>query len=1248
MDAGNPFDSETFICDIQPWLNTVPPERLRTAAIRAHLITDRATIATLRRTLANIGSADHNEALVESIVAEGPSAYQKLCSVVKTLGYVDRHEQMVQLLRRPGPQLDAGSSSCAAGNALRIVPTAATAAGAVAGAVAAAATTTAEVAVASVEAAPVAAEVAAAAVAPAAPVAAAAAAPAAAPVAAAPVASPPVAAAKGEQGDVPPPPQVQRAQDLLAARYRRARDRFIPGMMPEGTVPTVENVQINLLMLPKGSLSDVFVPSEDSSSDFRRPEHVFLEAGRTMQPVQLESVIGDAASDNRQAEPGSTVGTIAVASAGCGKTFAFTKVAPLKWAMGQLCQRKKLLIARELHHEDVKMAKSLSGLLGLEGIGIEDSHDRQVICEYVRAQPDALCLVLDGLDEINFSECSSFVQGVIQGEELPGVHLIVTSRPCPDVFSLSAMPHFQQHIELVGFQPDDVQMYVNKVLRSEKAAQLTAEIKRSDYLRGMMATPFIAKQVCTVYHVDDFIPQCIADLFEQMVVQIAERKCARKLGRWTAIPKAVRVLIVDIGEFAYSMLTKMQLIFSEENVQEYALSEEAICLGLLVTCEESLSKDAVRQYRFSHLTVQEHLAAIYQSQALLHDQRITKASIVQLVDNLGANSGHLTMFWTLLCARLNAGQAEWLLNALMKHGSSLQVDRYVLNDLSRPSTTLFPFNFILPLSEVLTPELMPKLAGELLRDPFSGPNACDYVISRIPKEGRASSDVAWLRVLLSEWQDGVEDANLGSLLQSLGNVSPGLRQYCKDKLHGQHMNWSGQCIKDMYSFNSPLIFSCFAEFAVHQKKADCPLPSVGVVLRSQELHINGTAHPADCRSIDAVLKHHRSTAIQSISVDHWTSSNAAQFPSSLALCSGIQELRVGRCSDDSVIKIVMNAIKTSSSSLTTLNIWGKLYVALPLPSLCGALPQWSHLTELDLSSTDFRAPENAGPSRLQSMPSCQQLETLRLRSCHLTFSTGVAMVTGLAENSSLRKLDLGDNPDLGDDAFVEICRVLHNRTEMTLVTLSMCGLTAVSLPSIIVGLLRWTQLEVLDISNNNFSMEATDTLRCEPYSITSEPRKLLAISLISCSLTSGTGIALATCLAGIKSVFFLDMKDNPELGDHGAAQILQACRECSHMRILCLARCGLTSSCLPALTAARQCWTHLQELDICFNDLSDISSSQVAGFTAANFGRSSLATCSVYLSEPLPVFNDLPYFKIVSPESYPGPRQETGLAREWA
>ena len=108
LPAGNPFDSETFICDIQPWLNTVPPERLRTVAIEAHLITDRITIDTLKRNQADSGSADHNEALVKSIVAGGRDAYQKLCNVVKTLGYEGRHEQMVQLLRRPGPQLDAG------------------------------------------------------------------------------------------------------------------------------------------------------------------------------------------------------------------------------------------------------------------------------------------------------------------------------------------------------------------------------------------------------------------------------------------------------------------------------------------------------------------------------------------------------------------------------------------------------------------------------------------------------------------------------------------------------------------------------------------------------------------------------------------------------------------------------------------------------------------------------------------------------------------------------------------------------------------------------------------------------------------------------------------------------------------------------------------------------------------------------------------------------------------------------------
>ncbi|XP_065182461.1 uncharacterized protein LOC135813171 [Sycon ciliatum] len=100
--SDNPFDLERFVCDIQPWLNTVDADRLRRMVIKKHLITDSASIEGLKRILSRDGISDHNEKLIQLLRAGGLNTYRDLSVVIEELGYVDKSKEMLSILSHTG------------------------------------------------------------------------------------------------------------------------------------------------------------------------------------------------------------------------------------------------------------------------------------------------------------------------------------------------------------------------------------------------------------------------------------------------------------------------------------------------------------------------------------------------------------------------------------------------------------------------------------------------------------------------------------------------------------------------------------------------------------------------------------------------------------------------------------------------------------------------------------------------------------------------------------------------------------------------------------------------------------------------------------------------------------------------------------------------------------------------------------------------------------------------------------------
>ena len=985
------------------------------------------------------------------------------------------------------------------------------------------------------------------------------------------------------------PSQVLRVQKLLKDRYCRAQDTFASEMLPVGVAPTVEHVQVNLVMLNKSSLSKEFEQDNfiASSYDMWRVEHAFTDAGEKMTSVELGSLGNNTTKDNTT-QQGDTLGTMAVASAGCGKTFVFTKVAPLRWAMGQLWKRKKLVVARELRRKDVRDAESLSELLYLKGIGIEDSHDRQVICDYVRQHPDCLTLILDGLDETNLSDLSSFLHRVITGDELPGAHILVTSRPCSDAFSLSALPFYRQNVELVGFRPDDVKTYINKVLRPEKASELITEVERSSYLRGMMATPFIAKEVCTQYHCSNRIPRCIADLFDQMIVQILERKSGNSYKQWSSIPKNIRKLALEIGEFAFSRLVRKQLIFDESDIQQHSLSEDAILLGLLVTDNESPSRDEIRQYRFSHLTVQEYLAALYQ----VHHKPMTNSRITRLVECLGGESAHMRTFWFLLCAQLETDQADCLVYAL------------------------------------LTKEKTTEWDGDM--------NELD----------------------LLEWQNSTAKATPNSLLQSLENVSPVVRQHCEDSLGGQYMNTDGSSLQgDISKSRQILAYLCHSELVNHQKKNNCQMQSIRELLASYELKLRHYSHPAEHRAINTALQHHPD-AVQSVNVDDWSSDHSDQFPCSLGQCCGIKMLNVVGVNDTAVSDTIQQCIQASHESLHSLylvdctdNIVANVIPAVssckqledievgrcePTPitgvTMANALSAMTSVTSITM--TEINDPGVSATT----LSTLKNLTNLSLWNCGLTARSLPAIINALQCLPQLEELDLQGNDlsDMNADYATTLPLVSLHLTDLQL---SECQLTARSLPAITHILLCCSQLQELNLSGNDFSdMTAGDATTLFVVSLSAYSH-LTWLNISDCHFTVRSLPAITPILQCCSQLKGLELSGN-DFSDMTAGDattlFVGSLSACNHLTGLDISECGLTATTLPAITTGIQCWTQLDSLDLGGNDFHDVTASQATDFIAAVNNHTNISKLALFSDEEMEYeeMENEHYTRLLSPQSY--------------
>ena len=435
----------------------------------------------------------------------------------------------------------------------------------------------------------------------------------------------------------------------------------------EANQVSLDDVYVKLHILEKSKLKQRVgeAAAKGTADEMERMAHVFSCGGEEIKSLELGEILTLAARPQCRVPRKDGVRVLALAGAGLGKTTAFLKKGPMEWMRGNIWTDVELLFAFPLRQPEVHLAKDLEDLLSLKRHGVHRQGDREDILEYVNENLDCLCIILDGLDEVDISKCSTFIQNLIKGDDLDGAQLIVTSRPSIPIIELAKEHPFNMRVEVLGFSEDDMACYVNKVLQPEDAAKVLEQVEASPSLAGYMQTPLNAANVCMLYRSGvTTIPTTMSSITSAIIRQVIDQNEKKKVKRADVAESLADVNpvlldpVMELQAFAFKMLVDKVLVFEKRHFDECQLSDNARSLGVLVACDYD-SPDATPQFVFTHLSIHEGFAARHVASS------ITQNDISWMVWTLGSLTGHLNTFWRFLAAELNAGGLDSLLCSLL-------------------------------------------------------------------------------------------------------------------------------------------------------------------------------------------------------------------------------------------------------------------------------------------------------------------------------------------------------------------------------------------------------------------------------------------------------------------------------------------------------------------------------------------------------------------------------------------------------
>ncbi|XP_051980831.1 NACHT, LRR and PYD domains-containing protein 12-like [Xyrauchen texanus] len=760
--------------------------------------------------------------------------------------------------------------------------------------------------------------------------------------------------------------------------------------------------------------------------------------------------------------------------AGIGKTVSVQKFI-LDWAEGKENQEVYLIFPlpfRELNLMNDKNL-SLSNLLHVffpETKEIEISSDKYKVA-----------FIFDGLDECRLSldfhsnvrlcdvsESASvdvLLTNLMKGNLLPSALIWITSRPA--AADLIPSECVDRVTEVRGFNEAQKKEYFRKRINDQSLAnRIITHLKSSRSLYIMCHIPVFCWISATVLErmlseaESGEIPKTLTQMYTHFLIIQTNIKHEKDYEKKVTDED----MILKLGKLAFEQLVRGHLIFYEEDLRECGIDviEASVYSGLCTQIfREEFGLYRGKVFCFVHLTIQEHLAALYVhisfslgNTTILYRWKTSniapqfKLSTISdlhksaLDKTLQSKSGHFDLFLRfLLGLSLESNQA--LLHCVISQTSAiasesvtdtidyikvrlrmnLSPEKYInlfhclneLNDFSLEEE-IQSFQKSRRLSKTkLTASQWSALVFVLL----SSESFLDVFDLRKYSDNNADECLErMLPVVKSARTAEVRHCNLTSrgfqaLSSAISSNSTNLKEL---KLSGNTLQGSGMQILSHGLRNSHCKLETLELSECGLTTRDCTLLSEALNsnpsnLRALDLSFNLTGDTG-VTALSSLLKNPQ-CALQKLKL---LSCNIAErscksLADALSRNTTLLELDLNKNDlQDSGIKLLSAGLKNPNCKLTTLSLEDCSITGTGCRFLCSALSSNpSHLTELRLNMNKIQDSGVKFISDVLKKPECK-LERLRLSYCDITEGGGVAVASALQFNPShLRELDLSGN-----------------------------------------------------------------------------------------------------------------------------------------------------------------------------------------------------------------------------------------------
>ncbi|XDV26486.1 hypothetical protein PO909_030197 [Leuciscus waleckii] len=720
-----------------------------------------------------------------------------------------------------------------------------------------------------------------------------------------------------------------------------------------------------------------------------------------------------------QEKPIRTVLTKGVA--GIGKTVSVQKFI-LDWAEGKENQDVQLIFPLAFRELNLMKDKTLN-LSDLLRLFFPETKEMEISSDEYK-----VFFIFDGLDECrlslnfkseeklcNISESASvdeLLMNLIVGNLLPSALIWITSRPAAADLVPSECVH--RVTEVRGFSDTQKEEYFRKRISEQSLAdKIITHLKSSRSLFIMSHIPVFCWISATVLEKmlrkswKGKIPKTLTQMYTHFLIIQTNIKHEKDYEKRVKDDN----MILKLGKLAYQQLVKGNLIFYEEDLRECGIdeTEASVYSGLCTQIfREELGLYQGKVFCFVHLSIQEHLAALYVLLSFLLYKRDV------LNETLSSEQAH-----EFTCHSISDLHQRAVDEALQSRNGHLD---------------LF-LRFLLGLSRESNQTLLKGLLTQVRKISYSKGKTVEYIKMKIRMNPSPEKSIN-LFLSLNELGDHSLENEVQDYVRSGGLSSAGLSS----------SQWSA------------VVFVLLT--SEHLDK---------FTLKKYISIKEGQNHMSPDEVLQKLLPVvEASRSAEMLSYCNITAEGCAALTSALRSNSHLRELDLTghiRIRDEG-LKLLSDGLMDPHCKLEILRLNGCYITSEGCAALTSALGSNSHLRELDLTGNIIRDEGLKLLSDGLKDPHCK-LEKLWLNGCNITDEGCAALTSALGSNSHLRELDLTGNIRIGDKGLTLLSDGLKDpHCKLEKLRLSGCNITAEGCAALTSALRSNSHLRELDLSKN--------------------------------------------------------------------------------------------------------------------------------------------------------------------------------------